>query len=559
MKNIFLHTSLTASLLLLMACSNDNNENPNNNGEINISQAVEFKVDFADFNAEQELNVTRSNNQETKLEQKIVDLGNGVLAQVTLRRDTAKAENQATTRALADDTYTMLAYDHDTQTFKGAVTGKVTSGWLFTPTSKKLMLTAGNYDFVLFNSKVTQSGDNLTVTRANAATALIGRTTQEIKEGQGRNYVSFNMKHVGAKVKIKLTGYMPCTDVKATLASVNNTDVPGSSVYNAATDTWNMGNGEATSANTTYATGIDDGTSEGRYITTSNEEIPFMASTDVSNLKLTFTSGSIYKQNMASAELTFSPKTTLKLEKNGAYILNINLMYNVLYLMSNGSVGSFFETTYGGGTKIPVGIVISQSKRLAIALHDVNGGNRYIWDTTPNYNKQSNNRVFTLQTDHNPKEAFGDMDGYKYTWEGAGSVNGSTVKANEQAHYPAFYYAAHYNPGENLTGTLIGKKWYLPAVGEWVSVFTSLMFGDPSKLTNYYSNYPCYTGVLNNALTKVGGTKLTSYYWVSTEFYRPDSWVAYSNAAVIGFGYADTSFGSTSKYYDDRIRPFIKY
>ena len=132
------------------------------------------------------------------------------------------------------------------------------------------MLTAGNYDFVLFNSKVSRNGDNLTVTRANAATALIGRTTQEIKEGQGKNYVSFNMKHVGAKVKIKLTGYMPCTDVKATLTSINSTDVPGNSVYNAATDTWNTGSGEAASANTTYATGIDDGTYEGRYITTSN-------------------------------------------------------------------------------------------------------------------------------------------------------------------------------------------------------------------------------------------------------------------------------------------------
>ncbi|WP_025800159.1 hypothetical protein [Hoylesella saccharolytica] len=70
MKNIFLHTSLVAALLLLMACSKDNNEKPDNNGEINASQAVEFKVDFADFNAKQELNVTRSNNQETKLDKR---------------------------------------------------------------------------------------------------------------------------------------------------------------------------------------------------------------------------------------------------------------------------------------------------------------------------------------------------------------------------------------------------------------------------------------------------------------------------------------------------------
>lgn len=557
MKNIFLHTSLVAALLLLMACSKDNNEKLDNNGEINASQAVEFKVDFADFNAKQELNVTRSNNQETKLEQKIVDLGNGVLAQVTLQRDTAKAANQAATRALPNDTYTMLAYDHDTHLLKGEVTGKVTSNYFFTPTSKKLMLTAGNYDFVLFNSKVSRNGDNLTVTRANAATALIGRTTQEIKEGQGKNYVSFNMKHVGAKVNIRLTGDMPCTDVKATLTSINSTDVPGSSVYNAATDTWNTGSGEAASAATTYATSVEEYINY-TYITTSNEAIPFVASTDVSKLKLTFTSGNIYKQNMASAELTFSPKTTLKLEKNGAYILNINLMYNFLYLMSNGDVGSFFETTYGGGTKTPVGIVVSQNKHFAIALNNANGGNRYIWDPHTFYNK-SNNRAYEIPNEiHNPKEAFNDMDGYKYTWEGAGSANGSTIKANEQTRYPAFYYAAHYNPGVSLTSTLIGKRWYLPAVGEWVAVFTSLMFGDPSQLTVYYNEYPCYTRALNNAFKKVGG-ELPDGSWLSTEFNVTYNGVGYSNAAVISFRTDRTSFGSTTKYDDRYIRPFIKY
>lgn len=572
MKNIFLHTSLVAALLLLMACSNDNNEKPDNNGEINASQAVEFKVDFADFNAEQELNVTRSNNQETKLEQKIVDLGNGVLAQVTLQRDTAKAANQAATRALPNDTYTMLAYDHDTHLLKGEVTGKVTSNYFFTPTSKKLMLTAGNYDFVLFNSKVSRNGDNLTVTRANAATALIGRTTQEIKEGQGKNYVSFNMKHVGAKVKIKLTGYMPCTDVKATLTSINSTDVPGNSVYNAATDTWNTGSGEAASANTTYATSVEEYINY-TYITTSNEAIPFVASTDVSKLKLTFISGNIYKQNMASAELTFSPKTTLKLEKNGAYILNVKLMYSFLYLMSDGKTGYLPETIYGGGTKKPIAVVVDKVGKIAVALkHAVNnfdnsenlglhkGTNYFAWCRRKS--RETGKDYWSLQVNTHmslyPKDALNvnATSGYEETWNASYSnnnVDGNKVKGLNP-DFQAFYGAAHYDPGVPVTGTNIGK-WYLPSYSD-VKWLVSLGFGNKDAITEvkktYLNNY--YWNLADAAFTSVGGERLTNIY-TSTETYNHN----WSTVAVGDVSFYTAEWDFNNKGYPSFVRPFVNY
>ena len=572
MKNIFLHTSLVAALLLLMACSNDNNEKPDNNGEINASQAVEFKVDFADFNAEQELNVTRSNNQETKLEQKIVDLGNGVLAQVTLQRDTVKAANQAATRALPNDTYTMLAYDRDTHLLKGEVTGKVTSNYFFTPTSKKLMLTAGNYDFVLFNSKVSRNGDNLTVTRANAATALIGRTTQEIKEGQGKNYVSFNMKHVGAKVKIKLTGYMPCTDVKATLTSINSTDVPGNSVYNAATDTWNTGSGEAASANTTYATSVEEYINY-TYITTSNEAIPFVASTDVSKLKLTFISGNIYKQNMASAELTFSPKTTLKLEKNGAYILNVKLMYSFLYLMSDGKTGYLPETIYGGGTKKPIAVVVDKVGKIAVALkHAVNnfdnsenlglhkGTNYFAWCRWKS--RETGKDYWSLQVNTHmslyPKDALNvnATSGYEETWNASYSnnnVDGNKVKGLNP-DFQAFYGAAHYDPGVPVTGTNIGK-WYLPSYSD-VKWLVSLGFGNKDAITevqkSYFNNY--YWNLADAAFTSVGGERLTNIY-TSTETYNHN----WSTVAVGDVNFNTAEWDFNSKGYPRLVRPFVNY
>ena len=179
MKRVkFLSVILGSALLILAACSNDDNKTTDE-GQVSATQAIEFKVDFADYNAEQEVGVTRA-NKEVKLEQQMVDLGNGILAQCTLQRDTTKQTKSAATRALANDTYTMLAYDAATHAYKGDITGTVTGG-VFTATSanKDIILTPGTYDFVLYNSKVTRSGNNLTVNRADADAALIGRTNRK--------------------------------------------------------------------------------------------------------------------------------------------------------------------------------------------------------------------------------------------------------------------------------------------------------------------------------------------------------------------------------------------
>ena len=103
MKRVkFLSTVFSIALLSLTACSNDDNKTTDE-GQVSAVQAIEFKVDFADYNAEQEVGVTRA-NKEVKLEQQMVDLGNGILAQCSLQRDTTKQTKSASTRALTNDT-----------------------------------------------------------------------------------------------------------------------------------------------------------------------------------------------------------------------------------------------------------------------------------------------------------------------------------------------------------------------------------------------------------------------------------------------------------------------
>ena len=522
-KQTILFSILSVALLSLTACSNDNNRTIGN--EINAAQSIKFKVDFADYNSEQEVDVTRTTLGEVKLERRIVDLGNGILAQCTLQRDTTRQDKPAT-RVIPNDTYTMLAYDNATHTFKGALTGTVAAG-VFTSTSanKGIILEASKtYDFVLFNSKVSRNGDNLTVTRGNADAALIGRTTQTIAAMPHEQKITFTLKHVAAKVKIKLTGYMHFSGVTATLASVNTTDVPTSSVYDASTGTWTIGAGAAVSENLTYGNSIAlSGANAGKYAVNSTKETIFMPSTDISKLKLNFTAGNIYNIAMASAGLTFNPSTPLQLEQNGSYVLNINLMYRFLYLMNNGDIGTIEDTPYGGsgGTKIPIAVVLSRSKRMAIALKDANNGAITAWCS--NAYRYVNTNVHMVGTGgvigdymNNALVDALSTNGKDETWEASYSTGSIGVKATNPA-FPAFNAAASYVPGITYTG-LPEPKWYLPSYSDWKWVFSALGFGDKTSVTRM-GEYSWYGNLASVAFTQVGGTALAlnKYYWSSSE------------------------------------------
>lgn len=560
MKRVkFLSTVFSIALLSLTACSNDDNKTTDE-GQVSAVQAIEFKVDFADYNAEQEVGVTRA-NKEVKLEQQMVDLGNGILAQCSLQRDTTKQTKSASTRALANDTYTMLAYDAATHAYKGDITGTVTGG-VFTATSanQDISLAPGTYDFVLYNSKVTRSGNNLIVNRADADAALIGRTQQVITATPHKQKVPFTMKHVGAKVKIKLTGYMDIPAVTATLASVNATDVPGSSIYDASTGTWTAGTGAAMSANTTFNASSELYFFSNTFTSKSNEETMFMPATDVSKLKLTFNSGNIYLVNMANAGLTFKPASTLKLEQNGAYVLNVKLMYNYLYLMSDGTTGFINETTYGGGTKTPIAVVVSQSQRLAIALKDAGNGGAYIWQQYPL-------AVSNVHIQFNLSDALNSdiTSGKDETWNASYSTNnftGSKVKA-ENPLFPAFNVAAAYNPGVPLTGANL-SKWFLPSAMDWWYAFRGLGFCSNTKPTQHGGGDKWFGTLASIAFTQVGGTTINGadftaggnrFYWTSSEYYYDDAFAIRTYNKQYSYGGNHNDF----KYRYYHVRSFITY
>ena len=591
-KQTILSSILGIALLTLTACNN-NDENAIENGKVDVAQGIEFKVNFADYNTEQNVNVTRASKEDNKLAKSDIDLGNGIVAECTLQRDAVKRENAPRTRVLFNSyAYTMLAFDASTHAYKGSVTGNVTysgGNWDFTPTSsnESIYLAPGTYDFVLYNDKVTRSGNNLTVTQANAADAWIGRTTQVITATPRKQKVAFTMKHAGAVVKIRLEGYSDFDWANTTgiLSSVNSTAIPSSAVYDAANDSWTMGTGTAVSSNTTFSYSAGGETSPWWVGTplsycVSSREIAFLPSTDVSKLKFTFTNGKYYNLNLAGAGLTFNPTSPLKLDRNGSYILNIKLKKNFIYLMSDGTRGFFKDTTYGGGTKTPIAVVVSRSKHLAIALTDANNGNPCDWCTaasgyisTP-YNKSSVGKNTFDQTSL--------YNGYSETWDASASTDNVTVKGTS-SDFPAFKAAAEYTPtlpaGVQLTGKMVGKKWFLPSLGEWKLACFELGGNDDSSgmqneqtsygnLDGYYTRW--YGLLATEAFTQVGGTSFTEdprvpqtnsdYYWSSSEtgdsYYSPCTILAVLN----GFrwwhaGYKGNTTGSTLLH----VRSFIHY
>ena len=554
---------LFMAAVLFTACSS-NDDTKENNGtddgkKVNIAKAVTFKVDFADYNAEQEVGVTRAGNQEEKIGRQILDLGNGILAQCTLQRDTTKQLKTIATRALPDDTYTMLAYDVATHTLRGELIGNVVGGVFRYSSFGAIEIPAGTYDFVLFNSKVSRSGNLLTVTRANAGDALIGRTTGKVIPASPYNQlVTFTMKHVAAKVKVQLTGYTSFpAGIAATLASVNATDVPSTSIYDASTGTWSLGTGAATSDALTYgASQLQTRTPHvGRLsVATATEDAFFMPSTDVSKLKLSFTAGNIYNLNMAGKSLTFAPKTPLQLDQNGSYVLNINLMFRFLYLMSDGSTGFIEKTTFGGApaatAKTPIAVVISQSKHMAVALKTANNGALMGWCDNDYYSTRANTYSYPTKA-----AAAAGPSGFEETWNAAYSKVG--VKANN-GYYYAFYAAAHYDPGITYTGTP-ALQWYLPSMSDWAVAYEVLGFGDKSA---FATTGPWYTGLFSSAFIQVGANITPGladmYYgfWTSTEATSINN---IFGVYIAGNHFSSRTFSKSATVDKKRVLPFVKY
>ena len=484
-KQYFLAIAMFMLLTVFAACSSDDNLD---NGKVDVASKFEFPVTFADYNSDVQVGNTRAAaNSSDTLKHEFVNMGNGIIADVTLQRDkenlSGNPAKSASTRTLPNSDYTMLAYQGGV--LKGELKGFI-SGGSFIPNAggpESMSLAPGNYDFVLYSpSYFTRSGNNLTLTSANEY-AILGRTNYTVTATPQKQKVPFAMKHTVARVRVKFNTYVKVqpSNFRVGFYAANPAEVPSSAVYDAATGTWNT-SGTGGSFGLGGVSAWTESLGSGIYSYTSPGYSYIFPGSNITNLKATIENATIYTENFNSKSLTFALTPVLASVANGSYLISITFHYNFLYLMTDGTTGLFSETTYGGGTKTPIAVVISQSKNLAAALENTSSsGGSY-------YSGQVNSSVvnipsFTPWTGLSTFTSDG-ADGYKFTWEASGSADGTTIKANEQTSYPDFYSAAHYTPtlpaGKTLTGSIVGKKWFLPSLGEVLMIYPALKDIDTS-------------------------------------------------------------------------------
>lgn len=464
-KKTIISAACALLALLTTACSNDDVVDGNKNGQIDANKNIEFSLKFDDYNAEDTIDhATRAAQDAELAKPRIIPMGDMMYAEVSMQRDTTKAtpkEKAAATRALSDGTYTIYAYQGTT--LKGTLTGTVTSN-VFTPTSsnQEIYLEPGTYTFVCCNDKVQISGETWTIDRADAETARIGIAAGKVVTATPRKQkVAFEMKHVGSRARIKLQAEgFPMLDITSTLTSTSN--IVGSVKFNPATQSYINSSTESLSVlpdfsnynYSGYTNYMIDGFSKYLY---------FLPGTTGSQLKLTLTGGTAYRLPVAGRTVSFPSLSSMV--ANGSYILRLVLRYNYIYLYSDGTTGQITDADHF--SKTPIGVVVSRSKRLAVALKDARnevptpfGASTFPWSAHSLQNSQSMTTMSNNIADH-----INDFKGEDYTWTSTYSTDGK-VKANESTDYPAFYAAAHYSPGVPITGTNVGK-WFLPTLGEW--------------------------------------------------------------------------------------------
>ena len=543
---------LSAALLLLTAsCSNDEN-----NEQKEPTQTVQFSFTNEDFGEDETLTRTA----ETAKPQ-IVDLGD---CEAEISVESEPVAKTRGTQTPANGHYTIRAYQAGT--LKGEMSGTFNGG-TFTPdvaNKGSIKLAHGTYDFVAFNDDVVPSGNELTVARDKAATAMIGIANAESINQEPDQQVTFTMKHVGARLRTQFVcqKHIP-NAITATLEQTAANVVPASIAYNPTTKVYTATNGAINPSTCNSPACIEAMYSASNfgqnyaYTSTSADYHYFLPGTEAANLKLSFSAGTVFwKPLTATQKLNIA----LSMQSNKSYLVKIKLKPNYTYLMSDGTTGHFKDTTIGGApaatAKTPIALVVDKDNHIAIALNEANGGATMRWcnNTTNSYwYLQTNTHMVPIMSE----DAFTSQttSGVDETWDPSYStsiVTGNKVKG-QNPDFLAFKAAADYNPGVAYTGSP-ALQWYLPSANDFLLPIVVSGFGE--KIAWIYKAYAYYQNLVDVAFTQVGGTSIftTGFksYWTSTEYHS-------NEAYCVNLGMVGMPWNTTYKTKPGLVRPFVKY
>ena len=536
-KYIFLAVAL---LLLTAACSNDEN----NNTKEQPTQAVQFSFINEDFGADETLS-RATGAAETKPQ--TVDLGD-CEAEISVENEPAVKTRGTMTNA--NGHYIIRAYQGGT--LKGEMKGTFSGGY-FTPDAssrKSMNLSDGTYDFIAFNDDIIPSGNELTVTRDKAATAMLGTTTELINQHPDQK-VNFTMKHVGCRLRTQFVCKKDIpNNITATLEQTAANAIPISMTYNILTraKTYTNGTLAAINSNSPASTETKYAASNHGQIyayTSSSNYHYFLPTTEGSKLKLSgISAGTVFWKPVPTFNIS-KLNATLQMQAGKSYVVKIKLKPNYTYLMSDGTTGFFKETTAGGETKTPIALIIDADSHMAIALNDASGAT---WWCSMTYKSTETNTHKAT----NWENAFSSQatSGLDETWDPTythSNVTGNKVKATNPEFY-TFNLAANYNPGVSYIGSP-ALQWYLPSYNDFRRM-TVLGFGENPNVITGQADW--YGDLVDVAITQVGGVSCFKTLYTSTEF----------NATTVGSTYMyrnSMTWSLSNKAYALAVRSFVKY
>ena len=426
-------------------------------------------------------------------------------------------------------------------------------------------LEPGTYKFYVFNDYMQIQNDGTFTTNIGKGSRNAFYVEEEITIPNEKEYkLDFVLKPMFARVRTKLKVYVEGgLDGQFKGTSIYKDRTPYKKIINPETGTTkdSLAKGEGRfnydSFDNSIMTVTEGGIKSYSIITPELSGNYFLDGTDLSYVYFEIPAGTkakIFGIPAAGTKMPTKLKKDVTLKAGKSYTL-VYTMYKLgHYLFSDGTVTSLAEGKSAG--KTPVGFVVDEKKRIAIALN--NAGDIKQWATSKT---QIATTLWTQNAEslrdgikeYNGVDA--ERGGYKETWDPSKTLN-QKVRADNEI-YPAF------NAIKDLT-PVNGKKWYVPGVGDWALALKLFGIDDPaagytagkqeknpwSKATTQGLGYKYQKIVFNQA----DGTPLNSWYWTANQ------WKASNyNAITLTTDSVGAFFGGAKLDSKTYVRPFISY
>lgn len=506
-----------SALLMFSACANDDIANSENEVTLN-GHKLNITINEETFEAEKPTRAAQVVHRDT------IDMGDGLIAEVSIEPDKAAPMPQpAKTRAaMSEGHYTIYAVDAAGNRVADELSGTVSNGKFIPDINKKIRLDPGTYTFVCHNDAFTKTATGLSIGSGISTYPMMGTVTKTLSGGN--ETVSFNMKHLAARIRAQVTTYTAYAKMKSNgtyLTAVGN-KFSDMEFDNRGTFQQRVSSGPTLYTRDGIESFSNDGAKPYSYyvepfdVISSYSYIPLAENENIPANGLVYTLNGSYHGKEKQKSITIDTP----LERNHTYLVKATVKTkDPLCLYQNGTVG------YAGdkevGTREPIALVINEKtateKGMAVALKDA--GQR----GTPGfgyYNVGIGGDDGTIN----------NMQGYDITYTTnycyypgpTPTVPPADIKSEPWETYGyAYYLAAHYNPGIQVTGSNVGK-WFLASSGQWTPLLVKYGELDKSKMPSDFNiqtytseAHPCFaensttplnTAKLASAFTQAGGT-----------------------------------------------------